>query len=630
MNAIPAAPATMNPKLLMAARHGDIETLKRLLAVNTTQPPPQVVLQVDRPAAAAPSAAANTLLEGVTSEGDSALHVVAAAAVAAACGDDDDDVFLDCAGVIHGAARHLIRARNSNGDTPLHRASRAGSVNMVRRLIAMAKDEAGDDDHDDHDDGGERRRQRAAVELLLRAQNKRGETALHEAIRSNSRDLVVDELLSHDTELARVPGEEGGTSPLYLAISLRRFEVAKKLHERDEQLSYSGPQGRNALHVAVLIGKGPTEMILGWNGGLAKQGDEKGRTPLHFAASTNRLSMRAMVKLLLEHDRSCVYQPDEEGSYPIHVAAALGGVAGLFAVKLMIEFCPDSAGLRDGTGRSFLHVAVDNLCPSVVALARFSPGLRSAVMNMQDENGNTALHQAVHVCDIMIFFFLLIDRRVLLDVKNNMGVNEKRVEKEERGELSMIYKDAAQNLTIGAVLIVTVTFAATFTMPGGYVSSSDDDGERRGTPTLAGTYAFDAFVVANTLAFMLSGMATFSLMYAGYTPLDFAFRERCVKLSMGLLHSSVRSVGAAFLTATYVMLARVAPKLVVAVYVAAAVGLFYINFEVWMLGWMTLALLSRGDILAALIIGLQTVAVAFWFSWPFAVIFVLPLILKGQ
>ncbi|XP_052168017.1 protein ACCELERATED CELL DEATH 6-like [Oryza glaberrima] len=386
--------------------------------------------------------------------------------------------------------------------------------------------------------------------------------------------------------------------------------------------------------------------------------------------------MRAMVKLLLEHDRSCVYQPDEEGSYPIHVAAALGGVAGLFAVKLMIEFCPDSAGLRDGTGRSFLHVAVDNLCPSVVALARFSPGLRSAVMNMQDENGNTALHQAVHVCDIMIFFFLLIDRRVLLDVKNNMGytpvdlarlkdhlkglnypvnpqcmmssslthtaghhpsgdnptdsVNEKRVEKEERGELSMIYKDAAQNLTIGAVLIVTVTFAATFTMPGGYVSSSDDDGERRGTPTLAGTYAFDAFVAANTLAFMLSGMATFSLMYAGYTPLDFAFRERCVKLSMGLLHSSVRSVGAAFLTATYVMLERVAPKLVIAVCVAAAVGLFYINFEVWMLGWMTLALLSRGDILAALIVGLQTVAVAFWFSWPFAVIFVLPLILKGQ
>uniref|UniRef100_A0A0E0QPB6 PGG domain-containing protein n=1 Tax=Oryza rufipogon TaxID=4529 RepID=A0A0E0QPB6_ORYRU len=629
MNAIPAAPATMNPKLLMAARHGDIETLKRLLAVNTAQPPPQVVLQVDRPAAAAPSAAANTLLEGVTSEGDSALHVVAAAAVAAACGDDDDDVFLDCAGVIHGAARHLIRARNSNGDTPLHRASRAGSVNMVRRLIAMAKDEAGDDDHDDHDDGGERRRQRAAVELLLRAQNKRGETALHEAIRSNSRDLVVDELLSHDPELARVPGEEGGTSPLYLAISLRRFEVAKKLHERDEQLSYSGPQGRNALHVAVLIGKGPTEMILGWNSGLAKQGDEKGRTPLHFAASTNRLSMRAMVKLLLEHDRSCVYQPDDEGSYPIHVAAALGGVAGLFAVRLMIEFCPDSAGLRDGTGRSFLHVAVDNLCPSVVALARFSPGLRSAVMNMQDGNGNTALHQAVHVCDIMIFFFLLIDRRVLLDVKNNMGYTP-RVEKEERGELSTIYKDAAQNLTIGAVLIVTVTFAATFTMPGGYVSSSDDDGERRGTPTLAGTCAFDAFVVANTLAFMLSGMATFSLMYAGYTPLDFAFRERCVKLSMGLLHSSVRSVGAAFLTATYVMLARVAPKLVIAVYAAAAVGLVYINFEVWMLGWMTLALLSRGDILAALIVGLQTVAVAFWFSWPFAVIFVLPLILKGH
>uniref|UniRef100_A0A0D9XBQ7 PGG domain-containing protein n=1 Tax=Leersia perrieri TaxID=77586 RepID=A0A0D9XBQ7_9ORYZ len=566
-----AAPTIMNPELLMAARNGDMESLKRLLDADAALVPParpvaaaataddeesrrQVILEVDRPAAAA--AAGMLLLEGVTSEGDSALHVVAAAA----CGTGEEDGFLKCADAIYGAAGHLLRARNSNGDTPLHRASSAGSVPMVRKLIGFAKAE----------DGNQQQIIPAGVVVveLLRAQNKRGETALHEAIRSSNEELVAE-----DAGLARVPGD--GTSPIYLAISLRELEFAKKRHDKDDQLSYSGPEGRNALHVAVLIGKGPTKMILGWAKGLAKQGDKKGRTPLHFAASTNRMSMRSMVKVLLEHDISCVYQPDEEGCYPIHVGAALGGLVGFFTVKLMIKFCPDSAGLRDSTGRTFLQVAVDNSDP--------------------------------------------------LGDNPDDSLNEKRCEKEEREKLSGIYKEAAQNLTIGAVLIVTVTFAATFTMPGGYVSSDDDRVSMRGTPTLAGTYTFDAFVIANTLAFLFSGMATFSLMYAGYMPLDFAFRE-----VMGLLHSSVRSVGAAFLTATYVTLAHVAPKVVIAVYVGAGIGLLYINFEVWMLGWMTLALLFRGDLLAALVVGLQTVAVAFWFSWPFAVISVLPLILKGH
>uniref|UniRef100_A0A0D9XCL6 PGG domain-containing protein n=1 Tax=Leersia perrieri TaxID=77586 RepID=A0A0D9XCL6_9ORYZ len=282
-------------------------------------------------------------------------------------------------------------------------------------------------------------------------------------------------------------------------------------------------------------------------------------------------------------------------------------------------------------------------------------------MNMQDKNGNTALHRAVHVCDILVFFLLLINSQVVLHMKNNKGQTpldlarlkthlngqiypvsnttcppygdspddssrENRIQKMDRKALSKIYR----NFSIGAVLIVTVTFAATFTMPGGYVSSDDDRVAIRGTPVLAGTYFFDAFVIANTLAFILSGLATFSLMYAGYTPLDFAFRETCALLALELLHRSVRCVGIAFVVGTYVMLASVAPRVVAAVFVVSAMGLLYISFEVWTLALMTLALLIRGEISAAVKVGLQSVGVALWSCWPFAVILILPAIMKGH
>uniref|UniRef100_A0A0D9XCL8 PGG domain-containing protein n=1 Tax=Leersia perrieri TaxID=77586 RepID=A0A0D9XCL8_9ORYZ len=280
---------------------------------------------------------------------------------------------------------------------------------------------------------------------------------------------------------------------------------------------------------------------------------------------------------------------------------------------------------------------------------------------MQDKNGNTALHRAVHVCDILVFFLLLINSQVVLHMKNNKGqtpldlaqstvfdvcvrvtppaLHTATVQTTARGKTAsrrwigrhcQRYTESDQNFSIGAVLIVTVTFAATFTMPGGYVSSDDDRVAIRGTPVLAGTYFFDAFVIANTLAFILSGLATFSLMYAGYTPLDFAFRETCALLALELLHRSVRCVGIAFVVGTYVMLASVAPRVVAAVFVVSAMGLLYISFEVWTLALMTLALLIRGEISAAVKVGLQSVGVALWSCWPFAVILILPAIMKGH
>lgn len=171
------------------------------------------------------------LLQGVTFEGDTALHVVATSG--------DNEKFMESAKVIYNKAKHLLHAPNKMGDTPLHCAARAGNDQMVSCLVSLAKGE----------DGGEER-----LKKLIRRKNKLGETALHEAIRSANRN-IIDELMSEDPDLASIPNK--GTSPLYLAISLGRINIVQLLcHRTAMRLSYSGPDEQNVLHVAVFRGEG--------------------------------------------------------------------------------------------------------------------------------------------------------------------------------------------------------------------------------------------------------------------------------------------------------------------------------------------------------------------------------------
>jgi ankyrin repeat protein len=91
------------------------------------------------------------------------------------------------------------------------------------------------------------------VQELLRKENKHKETALHEAVRVGNKD-IVHLLMEEDSELASFPQDGGGASPMYLAIVLQQDEIVKTLDDQssDGKLSFSGPNGQNALHAAVL------------------------------------------------------------------------------------------------------------------------------------------------------------------------------------------------------------------------------------------------------------------------------------------------------------------------------------------------------------------------------------------
>lgn len=104
---------------------------------------------------------------------------------------------------------------------------------------------------------------------------------------------------------------------------------------------------------------------------------------------------------------------------------------------------------------------------------------------------------------------------------------------------------------IVATLVATVTFAAGFTLPGGYNSGSPD----AGMAILSRERAFQAFVVTNTIALMCSTSAVFLYFSAFYLE---TYREIFYQydLASGLVFVALGSMVLAFVTGAYAVLSN--------------------------------------------------------------------------
>ncbi|KAL6638848.1 hypothetical protein ACP70R_023484 [Stipagrostis hirtigluma subsp. patula] len=629
---------TMHPLLLAAACKGNWEELNSLLDGEDAQALGQGFLDLvalynpgentngslTRQTATADieeganvhASSAMSLLEDTTAEGDTILHVVASMG--------DNESFLKCATSISNKKSSFMWKHNKKGNTPLHCAARAGKTKMVTHLIDLARSETNDE---------------KIVEALLRQENESKETALHEAIRTGDNHLV-QVLLRNDPELACFPKE--GSSPLYLAILLKEDKIAQTLHDdsKDEALSYSGPNGQNALHAAVLRGRELTRKLLEWKKDLAAGRDENGSTPLHFAAGMYwQFLPRSVCRQLLKANSAALYQSDNQGLFPIHVAASVGADLN---VTMLLRHCPSCAGFRDAQGRTFLHVAVEKSQSRVVIFACKKTSLEW-IMNMQDNKGNTALHLAVKSGNLAMFSALYGNRHVHLNLENAKGqtpidmahymihpgllhnLNSGRMisfflgfdgarsgvsrvdhfkenyenihgmkaeydTKEcellpfEKKEFELL-KESTQSLSVGSVLIATVTFGATFALPGGYRQDDHPDG---GTPTLAGRYAFHAFMMANTIAFIGSCIATVGFMYAGSPTSNFVGRKSYFFASITSMHVSIIALTVAFALGVYTVLAPVAQMTAIAICVMSPLVVLY-NFKDFWMDWFQFA-----------------------------------------
>ncbi|KAB8110137.1 hypothetical protein EE612_047085 [Oryza sativa] len=459
-----------------------------------------------------------------------------------------------------------------------------------------------------------------------------------------------------------------------------------------------------------------TGMLLNWNRDLTGIGDSHGRTPLHFAVSIEpptkipyyhmilfsilrhidiytlcldrflyprktRGDSLTLTGMLMDADESSAYQPDDKGSFPIHVAAAEGNDG---TINILLNKSPNCATLRNAQGRTFLHIAVENGRYTIIMFVRRRRRLAAKIMNLQDNDGNTALHLAIQDGDLHAVLCLLMNPVVKVDCLNKEGltpldisrklipegllhgshqriwikrslrlanahhanpsldhrqekcicrtVREERdskiVEKDDdEQEDSKTITESTQVMAVCSTLIATVAFAAAFTLPGGYRA---DDHTNGGTPTFVGSYGFDAFVLAITFAFVYSLLATFSLVYSGMTKVDYSIRLEHLNSANSLVWLSIRCLLAAFALGLYVVLAPVAHKTALLICLMCSVGLLHGHTSMKTQIRMAVLLQGRIGFKVWWILGRKILRNFLHSFWPFLIIFGWPAYLKWR
>ncbi|KAM6546866.1 hypothetical protein CsatB_027602 [Cannabis sativa] len=505
----------------------------------------------------------------------------------------------------------LLMQTDARDETPLLVAARCGRVSMVKFLIEKCGDE-----------------QMAKLEMM-RMKNIEKDTALHEAVRFGHHE-VVSILTREDPDFSYSANEMGET-PLYLAVERSYWcpELVDEILKNCSSLDTGGPNGRTVLHAAIQTGKeGLVKKVLAKvEHNLMKQGDEEGCTPLHHAA----IRGYEIVKMLLEKDEGSAYIKNQHGMTPLHIATAHNCWA---VMREIISRCPDSCQVVDDKGRNALHYAVTTQQVYTVSefLGHESLGNDYCFLNGKDIEGNTPLlHMAATLSwDVQILDALLSHPRVdkmasnkqnmnILDMVNRLDkkqhkkiqqkllevllkqkilkniyqrsllvnshyeqrlTDREKLKEDERNEwnerkkfITTKYKESA---LVAATLIATVTFTAGFTLPGGYLSNELKNQQQQqviGTAVLTNNKAFQAFMITDTIAMVLSTTSVFMNLFLTIVSSD-QHSEDLVSyyiVSMVLAMVAMGLMVIAFVTGTYAVLS---PSLGLAI----ATGLIGLSF----------------------------------------------------
>ncbi|XP_002266727.1 protein ACCELERATED CELL DEATH 6 [Vitis vinifera] len=462
----------------------------------------------------------------------------------------------------------LIKNKNSKGDTALHIAARKRNLSFVK--IVMDSCPSG---------GGASQDVEKAEPSLLGIGNKEGNTVLHEALINRCKqEEVVEILIKADPQVAYYPNKEG-KSPLYLAAESHYFHVVEAIGNSEVEERMKN-RDRKAVHGAIMgKNKEMLEKILAMR--LVHQKDEDGRTPLHCAASIGYLEG---VQMLLDQSNLDPYRTDSHGFCPIHVASMRGNVD---IVKKLLQVSSDSVELLSKLGENILHVAARYGKDNVVNFVLKEERLENFI-NEKDKAGYTPLHLATMHRHPKVVSSLTWDKRVDVNLVNDLGQTaldivlsveppttfdqaliwtalksagarpagnskfppNRRCKQYSESPKMDKYKDRVNTLLLVSTLVATVTFAAGFTMPGGYNSSDPNVG----MAALLMRNMFQMFVICNTTAMYTSILAAIILIWAQLGDLN--LMDTALRFALPFLGLALTAMSLGFMAGVYLVVSN--------------------------------------------------------------------------
>lgn len=368
--------------------------------------------------------------------------------------------------------------------------------------------------------------------------------------------------------------DEFGWTPLHYAAHLGHLEATEKLLKYDKSVAgLLDVEHSCALHIAAKEGHtNVMEQIITCLPDVYDLIDNKGRTILHVAAQYGNARV---VKYILKKPNleSIINEPDKEGNTPLHLAAIYGhyGVVIMLAADdrvdkramnneylKTIDIVQSNMDigeiikywimrkLEHAGGRQSLHRLVirenaymqngdnegyqenANMWTDNNGHQKSSDGIYRSASETSTQSSDGASRTASNMS-------ILLDR-------NREIMKEKQLR-------SHRLKDISNTHLLVATLIATVTFAAGFTLPGGY----NDEGPDKGKAVLSTKIAFKAFLLSDGIAFYCSTAAVFLHFFASLER-SYHLLLRFIKFSAILTYVSILGMVIAFTSGIYLVL----------------------------------------------------------------------------